>query len=119
MNIKSKLFLLAVFFVWASLLLLTWRGWYQIIITLAAIPFKKLRLYRRSLWMAQDQDVNVIFGGNEDITVSSKVGYLSESGSKTALGMAKVIDFLFYIAIGQENHCIASIERDERHYTKR
>lgn len=117
-RIKAKLFLLAIFVVWAALLLATWRGWWQIFITLLAAVFKhpKLRRYRYALWIAQDQDVNVIFGGNPDITVSSKVGYMSARGSQTAKYMEKTIDWLFYIAVGQENHCAASIEAQEQHY---
>jgi hypothetical protein len=44
------------------------------------------------------------------------VGYMSLNGSKTARHMERVIDWLFYIAIGQENHCRESIEYDEDHY---
>jgi hypothetical protein len=41
---------------------------------------------------------------------------MAEQGSKTAQAMAVVIDLLFKLAVGQENHCQASIERDEEHY---
>jgi len=34
-------------------------------------------------------------------------------GNKTAQLMEKVIDGLFYLAIGQRNHCRESIEWDE------
>ena len=114
--LKAKVFLLSIVAVWSALLFLTWRGWFQIVITILAWPIKALRRYRYSLWIAQDQDVNTMHNGNPDITVSSKVGYMAEQGSKTATAMAKVIDFLFYISIGQKNHCAVSIERDEVHY---
>lgn len=113
--VRAKLLLISITLVWTALLLLTWRGWYQIVITLLAIPVKNLRQYRYGLWIAQDQDVNAIHNGNPDVTVSSRVGYWAENGSKTAKAMAKVIDLLFYIAIGQRNHCAVSIERDEVH----
>ena len=116
-NLKAKLFLLGIALVWFLLIVGTWRGWYQTIITLLAIPFKGLRGYRYSLWIQQDQDVNTIFKGNPDVTVSSKLGYLSEQGSKTATLMARVVDKMFLIAVGQEDHCRSSIERDEVHYT--
>jgi len=116
--VKAKMILLGIVIVWSALIFLTWRGWYQVALTLIAIPFKRLRPYRYNLWIAQDQDVNVIFGGNPDITISSKIGYMKLQGSKTASAMAVVVDFLFLVAVGQHNHCVASIERDEAHYTK-
>ena len=114
--LRAKGWLLAIALVWGFLLLFTARGWYQIAITIAAIFVEDLKDYRYGLWIAQDQDVNTILGGNPYITVSSKVGYRAEQGSKTAQAMAKVIDLLFKIAVGQENHCAESIERDEEHY---
>lgn len=118
-KMKAKLLLVSIFVVWTSLILLTWRGWYQVAMTLVSIIVrnKDFRAYVLRLWISQDQDVNCIFMGNEDITISSRVGYLSELGSKTALCMEIVINTMFYVAAGQENHCRASIERDEKHYT--
>ena len=117
--LKSRLILLAILLVWAGLLLLNWRGWWQIFVTLLSYAIKDdiLALYCYGLWIAQDQDVNSMFFGNPDVTVSSKVGTLKLLGSKTALYTANVIDKMFYIATGQVNHCVASIEHDEKHYT--
>lgn len=112
--IKAKLLLLSVALVWAFILLV--MSWLILPITLLAIPVKQLRKYRYGLWISTDQMVNAIHGGNPDITVSSKVGYMAEQGSKTAQAMAVVIDLLFKVAVGQDNHCNASIERDEEHY---
>lgn len=41
---------------------------------------------------------------------------MSEQGSATAQRMEVVIDWLFYKAVKQENHCRVSIEKDEEHY---
>ena len=79
-------------------------------------PNAAMRRWGLSFWLWTDQGVNVILGGNEDVTVSSKVGYMAEQGSKTAQAMAAVIDLLFKLAVNQDNHCQASIERDEEHY---
>lgn len=111
--IKAKLLLLSILIVWGSLIVLMLP--FQLSVTLAGIH-PKLRRYRYGVWIAQDQLVNAIHGGNPDITVSSKVGYMAENGSKTAKIMAVVIDFLFKVAVNQDNHCQASIERDEEHY---
>lgn len=115
--IKSGLLLVAIAVVWICLLLFTWRGWWQIIVSVAAIKVDKLKSYRYSLWISQDQDVNAIFFGNPDATISSRIGVLALMGSKTAYYMSEVIDWLFYKTVGQENHCVASIEHDEKHYT--
>lgn len=111
--IKAKLLLLSVAVTWLLLIILMLP--FQLPVTLAGIH-PKLRRYRYGVWIAQDQMVNAIHKGNPDVTVSSKVGYMAEQGSKTAKTMAVVIDLLFKIAVNQDNHCAASIERDEEHY---
>lgn len=111
--IKAKFLLLSILIVWGALIALMLP--FQLPVTLAGIH-PKLRRYRYGVWIAQDQLVNAIHGGNPDITVSSKVGYMAEQGSKTAKAMTVVIDFLFKVAVNQDNHCQASIERDEEHY---
>ena len=58
--------------------------------------------------------MNVLFGGHADETVSSRVGFLYISGSKTAIGVKMVIDAMFYLALQQTNHCVSSIEWDEQ-----
>lgn len=113
--IKAKLLLLSVAFVWLYLIYLMLP--FQLFITVLPliIKNKKIIKYRYNFWIWQDQGVNILFFGNPDITVSSRVGWMAEQGSKTAKAMAKVIDWLFYIAIGQRDHCAVSIERDEDH----
>lgn len=112
--IKAKMLLLSVAVVWLFFIVV--MAPLIIPVTITAIWYKPLRGYRYKLWIAQDQMVNAIHNGNPDITVSSRVGYMSANGSKTARVMEIVIDFLFYIAIGQRNHCAVSIEYDEDHY---
>lgn len=111
--IKAKLLLLSVALVW--LFFIAVMTPIQLPVTLLAIWVKPLRSYRYKLWISQDQLVNAIHNGNPDITVSSRIGWMAEQGSKTATAMAKVVDFLFYVAIGQRDHCRVSIERDEDH----
>lgn len=111
--IKAKLLLLSVALVWGVLIMLMLP--FQLPVTIAGIH-PKLKRYRYGVWIAQDQMVNAIHFGNPDVTVSSKVGYMAEQGSKTAKAMAAVIDLLFKLAVNQDNHCQVSIERDEEHY---
>mgnify|MGYP003656855917 CR=1 FL=1 len=112
--LKAKLLLLSVAITWLFFMVI--MSPLQLPVTLLAIPIKSMRRYRWSIFIAQDQLVNALHNGNPDITVSSRVGYMARQGSKTAYAMAKVIDFLFYVAIGQKNHCDVSIEHDEVHY---
>lgn len=111
--LKAKFLLLSVALVWMLFILV--MAPLQLPVTLLAWPVKGLRGYRYKIWIAQDQLVNAIHNGNPDITVSSRIGWMAEQGSKTAASMAVVVDWLFYVAIGQVNHCRASIERDEDH----
>jgi hypothetical protein len=109
--IKAKLLLLSVALVWLFFIIV--MAPLIVPVTIAAIWFRQLRPYRYKLWIAQDQIVNAIHNGNPDETISSRVGYMAKNGSKTAKKMAIVIDFIFYIAIGQRNHCAVCIEWDE------
>lgn len=113
--LKAKALLLSVALWW--LFLITLMSPIQVPLTLLRKPRSTvLGRYTYGIWMAQDQYVNAIHAGNPDITISSRVGYMSLQGSKTARGMEIVIDKLFYLAVKQENHCRVSIEKDEKHY---
>ena len=114
--LKAKALLLSVAICWLLLIIL--MSPIQLPLTLLRKPRSTLiGRYTYGLWIGQDQLVNAIHAGNPDITVSSKVGYMSQQGSKTARAMEIVIDWLFYVATKQENHCYVSIEKDEKHYT--
>ena len=113
--LKSKLLLLSVAVTW--FLLIALMSPLQIPLTLLGKSRDtNIGRYTYGLWIGQDQLVNAIHAGNPDITVSSKVGYMAEQGSTTAQYMEVVIDWMFYKAVKQENHCKQSIERDEEHY---
>jgi hypothetical protein len=138
---KAVVFLIAIVVVWGSFILFTPFGHFQILLTFLCFAFKLLTMVLAlitkhrpwhdlfmlrldsvkhqlnswcfTLWLSSDQYINSVFRGNEDHSISGRVGYLSRKGSKTAQAMEKVIDFIFYIAIGQRNHCRSSIEYDE------
>lgn len=57
-----------------------------------------------------DQFANVLLGGDEDHTISGRVGYAAIQGKRWALIMEKIINTLFFF---QEDHCRKSIEWDE------
>lgn len=114
-SFKGKLLLLSVAVTW--LVLITLMSPLQLPLTLLGRSRgTRIGRYTYGLWIGQDQLVNAIHAGNPDVTISSKVGYMAEQGSATAQRMEIVIDWLFYKAVKQENHCRVSIEKDEEHY---
>lgn len=60
--------------------------------------------------VALDQLGNTLCGGNEDETISSRVGRNAMQGKKWALIAEKVINALFWF---QPDHCRRNIEYDE------
>ncbi len=107
------LYLLGVGTVW--LLLIAIMSPFQLPLTLLGWINPTLKGYRHRFWIWQDQGVNVLFGGNPDVTVSSQIGYMASKDDRAAIVMAYFVDFMFYVAVGQKEHCKASIEHDENH----
>jgi len=122
-RLKAKFFLLLISLLWLRLIL----AQPEIIFFTFLSLFKKGEKYKKyvwGLWIADDQAVNARLGGNPDVTVSSKVGVLSNKFGKhpnrpsmTARAMEKFIDTGFKAISGQENHCDESYEPDEEHYS--
>jgi hypothetical protein len=73
----------------------------------ATIPGKPILSYFRRLFVAADQLLNVVFGGNEDETISSRVGKDARRGKKFACVLCRVLDWL------DPDHCEKAIEKDE------
>lgn len=140
-NLKAAVLLLAIALIWGLFIFDTWFGLVQLYMAILCAIFNVLRwpfdsLFRRwawhnmalinydrvrhqlnswcfTIWLANDQYINAIFKGNEDHSISGRVGYLSLNGNKPAMVMEKVIDLLFFVFTGQKNHCKESIEWDE------
>jgi len=70
------------------------------------IKGKPILTYFRRLFVAVDQLVNVIFGGEEDETVSSRIAKDKARGRKFACVLCRILDWI------DPNHCEKSIERD-------
>lgn len=109
-NIKAKIFLILIGMIWGSLILI------MLPLLIAALFYDKFRpgiswLY--SLLLSQDHMTNAIMGGHYLTTISSMLGYLKEQGSKTGTAVAAVVDWLFYVTIGQENHCTISMQQTD------
>lgn len=68
-----------------------------------------------SILIAQDILVNCVLGGYFRTTVSSEVGNLRLKGSQTGAEVADFIDWGFRKSTGQLNHCVVSIEAEDRH----
>lgn len=67
----------------------------------------KLKKYIRNNLVAWDQALNALTGGDEDETISSRVGKL-QSKSRAACVFCKILAFF----LGKD-HCNKSIETDE------
>lgn len=73
----------------------------------ATVPGRPILSYFRRLFVAVDQLVNVIFGGDEDETVSSRIAKDRRRGRKFACVLCKILDWI------DPHHCEKAIERDE------
>lgn len=71
------------------------------------VPGRPILTYFRRLFVAVDQLVNVIFGGDEDETVSSRIAKDARRGHRFACVLCRVLDWL------DPDHCEKSLERDE------
>lgn len=113
--VKAKAALLMIGAVWGSLIL------FMLPLMVAAHFYDKAKgypMYDRwlySILIAQDILVNCILGGYFRTTISSELGNLKLKGSKTGTQVANIVDRGFLFFVGQKNHCIASIEPEDRH----
>jgi hypothetical protein len=73
----------------------------------ATIPGKPILSYFRRLFVAADQLLNVILGGHEDETISSRIAKDRRRGRKFACILCRVLDWL------DPNHCEKALEKDE------
>jgi hypothetical protein len=73
----------------------------------ATIPGKPILSYFRRLFVSVDQLLNVVFGGHEDETISSRIAKDRRRGKKFACVLCRVLDWL------DPHHCEKAIERDE------
>jgi hypothetical protein len=73
----------------------------------ATIPGKPILSYFRRLFVSVDQLLNVVFGGHEDETISSRIAKDRRRGHKFACVLCRVLDWL------DPHHCEKAIERDE------
>ncbi len=73
----------------------------------ATIPGRPILSYFRRLFVVLDQLLNVIFGGDEDETISSRIAKDRRRGRKFACVLCRILDWL------DPDHCEKAIERDE------
>lgn len=73
----------------------------------ATIPGRPILSYFRRLFVAADQLLNVVFGGDEDETISSRIAKDRRRGRKFACVLCRILDWI------DPHHCEKAIERDE------
>ena len=72
----------------------------------AKVPGHPVLTYFRRLFVALDQLLNVILLGDEDETISSRIGKDKARGRKFACVLCRILDWI------DPNHCDKAIERD-------
>lgn len=72
----------------------------------ATVPGRPILSYFRRLFVAVDQLANVLLGGHEDETISSRIGKDARRGRKFACVLCQVLHWL------DPHHCEKAIERD-------
>lgn len=71
-----------------------------------------MRRYLWNLFIAWDQGINTLLGGDPDETLSSRVGRASLAGKRWARIAERIIDRLFELLGEGPGHCRRSIEWD-------
>lgn len=112
--LKAKFFLVAVAITWLSLIAQLLPLQIVVMVICLVTGAYNWRRWNYSIWMIQDQFVNVILSGHHVTTVSSTIGQMSKT-SATAEQMRVVVDFLFRVFAGQKNHCRNAIEVEDVH----
>lgn len=69
-----------------------------------------MRRYLWNLFIAWDQSINTLLGGDPDETISSRVGRASIAGKRWARLAESMIDHLFMLLGEAPEHCRRSIE---------
>lgn len=140
-QIKGIMLLLGIALVWGLFIFDTYFGYFQLALVATCLLLKllvkpinfitqkfswhsqfmktfnqikhQLKSWCFTLWLSNDQYINSVFKGMADHSISGRVGYLALNGDKVAQVMEQVINFIFFVTIGQKNHCRESIEWDE------
>ena len=97
--------ILVIYVAWAPIMLCL-----SLILKLLGLQSTKIQRYVRNVFVAEDQKLNAMMGGDEDETISSRSGKLAQKGITLP---SRVIDFFALHCFGQANHCADSIEEDE------
>lgn len=114
--VKAKLALLCIGFIWGTFIVCFLPTHITAILTDRARAIQDYRLkWHYSILIAEDILTNTALGNYFRTTISSEVGNLARNGSETGHRVRLVIDKGFEVGVGQENHCEASIEKEDKH----
>mgnify|MGYP000910214096 CR=1 FL=1 len=106
-SLKAKFFLFLIAINWASLIILFFP-----FIVFTYLYDKKTTpkvSWLNALFLVHDYFTNVILGGHSMTYVSSVLGYM-QSRSRTGHYAATVVNWLFYFAKNEVNHCENSMK---------
>jgi len=117
--IKSQIAILCIAVIWLGLILTN--------LPLMIVAFLHDRITDKTdketswlynLLVSQDIYVNTILGNYFRTTISSELGNLKRNGSGSGTLAANFVDYLFYLAVKEQNHCMNAIEAEDKHYFK-
>lgn len=110
-TVKARSFIILIGLVWGSIMSVC------IIPMIVAKVYDKITKpqysWLRSIFIAQDYLVNALCSGHHDTTISSQLGKLKLMGSTTGAVASDFVDWLFFVADGQENHCFNAMEGND------
>lgn len=92
---KALLALLSIVLVWGSLVLIMWP--FQLVSFILSRVSDEFKPWNYSVWILQDVAVNVIHGGSHKVTVSSKIGWMSQQGYSGAKPIEKLVNWIWVI----------------------
>lgn len=111
--LKAKIALLIIAIVWGSLIIPA----IPLMTTALIYDKKRLRIeWLYSLFLAQDYLVSAILGNHHNTTISALLGQLKTEQSKTGTLVANVVDWLFWIARKERNHCVNAMRDTDVYY---
>ena len=80
------------------------------------IWLRLLRQYLINVLYAGDVLINAVIGGDPRETISSRVGKGREAGKPVHTVIANIIDWVFWIAFREREHCFLAIsQRPDTH----
>ncbi|MGP4843300.1 hypothetical protein ACTXGQ_04140 [Marinobacter sp. 1Y8] len=90
-----------------------WRFFYVQIWRRIKLVWLLIRAYAFNLFVAADNMVNTVIGGDPGETISSRLGKGKLARKPVHTFLSRVVDVIFEMLFSQRDHCVNSIQHDE------